>query len=256
MGHFYFSLDSFAAGIANQAELIKREKPCEREADRDRRKQEGSFSFSYLESSLFLKLPSSEKRPPPLPNFTFFFLVPASPPHKPTLYEWLASFSSTPAPPPFSHWLFHSLCPTTPPSFPFSSPLLFLPFLFIAGCSRQPAESQRAPLSVSHWSSFKTQLSSEKLRLYSKGSIHLSLKVQKQLLLLVFYTSLCVCRYIYPSNQKLGLCVWMSGKLYTCVEASVHKRKFAALCIAAHGLVIRKHVSKEGLKCFLVGWCC
>lgn len=152
MGHFYFSLDSFAAGISNQAELIKREKPCEREADRDRRKQEGSFSFSYLESSLFLKLPSSEKRPPPLPNFTFFFfLVPASPPHKPTLYEWLASFSFTPAPPPFAHWLFHSLNPTTPPSFPFSSPLLFLPvsfhcWLFTPASWKPKSSSVRLPL--------------------------------------------------------------------------------------------------------------
>lgn len=181
MEDFYFSVDSLSTGISNQAELIKREKPFERRAERDRRKQEGSFSFSCLESSLFLKLSSVWNAPPPLNYFTF--LVPASPPHKLPLCEWLTLllFSPAIAPPPFSHWLFYSLIPTAAPSFPFSSPLLFpLLFLFIAGCSHQPAHSQRAPLSLSHWSGFNSKFSLQ--RHYSKGSFCSSLKVQKQLL--------------------------------------------------------------------------
>lgn len=99
-----------------------------------------SSSFPHLKSDPLLYLTS-----------LFFFLVPASPPHKPTLYEWLASLSSTPAPPPFSHWLFHSLNPTTPPSFPFSSPLLFLSvslhcWLFTPASWKPKSSSVRLPL--------------------------------------------------------------------------------------------------------------
>lgn len=147
--------------------------------------------------------PLSEKHPPPLNYFTFFSSRLTSP-QAHTVWVTNASFSSTIAPPPFSHWLFYSLIPATAPSFPLSSPLLFLSsFLFIAGCSHRPAHSQRAPLSLSHWSSFKPELSPEKLRHCSKGSYCSSLKVQKRLLSQCF--TICIC--ILPFDQWLYLCV-------------------------------------------------
>lgn len=123
-----FFLCWLSTGISNQADLIKREKPFERKPERDIRKQEGSFSFSCLEYSLFLKLPSVWKAHPPSPSSKLlnFFSSRLTSPQAHTVR--VTRFSSTMAPPPSSHWLFYSLIPATAPSSPFSSPLLFFSF--------------------------------------------------------------------------------------------------------------------------------
>lgn len=109
------------------------------------------FPASRAHYSSSSPLSEMHHHPPPLNYFTF--LVPASPPHKPTLCDWLTlGFSSTIAPPPFSHWLFYSLIPATAtPSFPFllpsplSSPLS--PHCWLLALTSSQPKSSSCPFS-------------------------------------------------------------------------------------------------------------
>lgn len=148
----------------------------------DGQKQEGSFSFSCLESSLFLKLPSV-RNAPPSSKLLHFFSSRLTSPQAHTVWVTNPSFSSTIAPPPFSHWLFYSLIPVaTAPSFPFPSPLLFpLLFLLVAHTNQLTAKELLCPSHTDR--ALNPIFPQKKLRHYSKGSYCSSLKVQKQLLL-------------------------------------------------------------------------
>lgn len=109
------------------------------------------FAASRAHYSSSSPLSEMHHHPPPLNYFTF--LVPASPPHKPTLCDWLTlGFSSTIAPPPFSNWLFYSLIPATAtPSFPFllpsplSSPLS--PHCWLLALTSSQPKSSSCPFS-------------------------------------------------------------------------------------------------------------
>lgn len=137
----YIPLMNLSLWLSNPALSVK--KTCEWKTERDRRKQEGSFSFLLhqeliIPESLFCLKCTSPK--------LLHFFVPALPTHKPTL--WLAVFSPTLAPPRVLWLALLFSCPRydIPPSF------LLLSLLLIPDCVLQPVCFQRAPRSRSSFS--------------------------------------------------------------------------------------------------------
>lgn len=244
MGNLFSSVDSFCTGIFSNAELIKRENPFQRIAERDRWKQEGLFSFPawkshYSSSPLCLK-----RHPPPLPYFTF--LAPASLHHKPSLDDSMTSTSfSSIAPPPFSHWLLHCLIPTTAPSFPVSSPLLFLCCLSSLLVVHTNQLKAKEPLCPSHtdWAlnlekkKKREIVHQRKLLVKSKGtettsSLMFCLQMCLQIHWIIWFVAEFACVRLHLSlNQTVHVCI------------SARKRKFAVL-----------H-SCEGNTCILLSEC-
>lgn len=166
---FYFTVDSLSTGIFNQAEFLKREKPFERKAERDRRNKKVLSLFPAWKAHYSSNSPLSEKHPPSLNYLTF--LDPASPPHKPTLCEWLVFLLRHRL---RSYWPFHSLISLLlPPLFCPALSSFYFSFssLLVAHTNQLPTKE------LSHWV-LNQNFTSERKH-YSRGTYCWSLKVQK-----------------------------------------------------------------------------